>query len=229
METSKKNMTQVCLVFDDGFKKSCKRIAQLFEERNINATFAVLVNHEGFMPKFPKGNFELWNELQDRGHIIHPHGYDHEDLTTIPFSDAKIKIDKCLEYFERNLRGFDAKNSIYHFAYNRSTPAINSYLLKKVKAIRATGFKGEIGTGMNMSEDIENRIFNCSWHGPDYCDDHLLNTLKIAEKEQPILFMYMLHGLDEEGWGPIRETGLVNALNYIIKSKKLKIAEHDFI
>ncbi|GAB1855492.1 hypothetical protein MHTCC0001_03260 [Flavobacteriaceae bacterium MHTCC 0001] len=215
-------MTQVSLVFDDGFEKSCHQITEIFEKRDLKATLAVLVNHDGFMVDFPKGDFDLWNALKKRGHIIHPHGYDHTDLSKIPFEEAKAKIDQCLDYFDEYLEGFDASKSIYHLTYNRSTPEVDNYLLTKCRAIRTMGIEGEVGSGMNNENEIKTRIFNCSWHGPEHCDDHLMKTLKKAEKEQPKHFMYMLHGLDDEGWGPIHANALENILDYIIQSENLE-------
>lgn len=218
-------MTLISLVFDDGFRASCLRTAKIFEARGLRATFAVLVNHEGFMADFPKGDFELWNELQDRGHIIHPHGYDHTDLTKIPFEDARGKIDACLDYFTAHLKGFDPKKSVYHLTYNRSSPEVDTYLLTKVRAIRTTGPTGKAGSGMNGIAELEKRMYNCSWHGPEHGDESLMATIKRAEVEQPRLMMYMLHGLDEEGWGPIHADALENALDYIIASPVLKLSD----
>ncbi|MFK5972209.1 MAG: polysaccharide deacetylase family protein [Flavobacteriaceae bacterium] len=218
-------ITKVSLVFDDGFIKSCLRIAEIFEARNLSATFAVLVNHEGFMPDFSKGDFDLWNQLQNRGHVIHPHGFDHADLSKIPFKEAKAKIDACLDYFTDHLSGFDVKKSVYHLTYNRSTHEVDAYLLSKVRAIRTTGIEGKVGSGMNGKTEIESRIFNCSWYGPEPCGEHFMDTIKIAEKKQPEMMLYMLHGLDDEGWGSIRSDSLERALDYIIRSPLLNFAD----
>src|SRR5680860_607644 len=207
--------TKVSLVFDDGFVKSCLQIADIFESRELCATFAVLVDHKGFMPDFPKGDFALWKDLQDRGHIIHPHGYDHTDLSEIPFEEAKEKIDTCLHYFENHLVNFNPKKSVYHLTYNRSTPEVDTYLLSKVGAIRTTGLRGKVRSGMNGKSEIDKRIYNCAWYGPEHCDEHLISTIKLAEKERPELMMYMLHGLGDEGWGPIHADALEEALDYV--------------
>ncbi len=216
-----KNITSVSLIFDDGFVKSCLRISDIFEARGLRATFAVLVDHEGFMPDFPKGDFKLWNRLQYRGHVIHPHGYDHTDLSKVPLETAKTEIDSCLDSFSSNLENFNPKKTVYHLAYNRSSPQIEDYLLTKVRAIRTTGPDGNVGSGMNGKTELERGIYNCSWHGPEHCDGHLMSILKIAETKRPELMMYMMHGLEDEGWGPIHADALEEALDYIIKSSVL--------
>lgn len=214
--------SKVALVFDDGFTRSCLKIAELFEKRGLRATYAVLVDHENFMPAFPKGDFALWNALQARGHIIHPHGWDHADLTAIPHDEAVSRIDACLDYFSKHLENFDPAAAIYHATYNRMTPELCAYLLTKVRAVRCTGRVGAVGTGMNHEAELASRILTCTWHGPDPCDDHVLKSLAEAERRQPRLFLTMLHGLDDEGWGPIRSEALERALDFIQASAILE-------
>ncbi|MFD2256910.1 polysaccharide deacetylase family protein [Luteolibacter algae] len=219
--------TLASLVFDDGFEKSCLKIARIFEERNLHTTFAVLANPCGFLDEFPKGNFTLWNELQKRGHSIHPHGYDHSDLTKITFAEACSKIDACLAYFEQHLSGFNPKEVTYHLTYNRSTPEIDAYLLDNVRAIRTCGSHGLPGDGLLYSGQLSRRSLTCSWHGPDFCDEHLLEKLVAAAASEAPGFLYMLHGLEDEGWGPISEASLARALDFIIESPFLESATVD--
>ncbi|MBB6431706.1 polysaccharide deacetylase family protein [Algisphaera agarilytica] len=212
--------TQVSFIFDDGFEQSCLRVAELFETRGLHATFAVMAKPEGFLDEFPKGDFELWNQFQARGHGIHPHGLDHSDLAAIPYSEATAKIDECLAYFAEHLDGFSAADTPYHLTYNRSTPEVEQYLLQRVAAIRTCG-DGQPTDGLNDDQAIDRRSFTSAWHGPEPCDDHLLATLKNAEDSDAPLLLYMLHGLDQEGWGPISDNGLQRALDFIQASKTL--------
>ena len=214
-------MTRVSFVFDDGFTASCLKVAEIFEARNLHATFAVLADNNNFMPNIPKGNFSLWNDLQARGHTIHPHGFDHSDLSKIQYSKAVEKIDACLTYFTTHLSGFSPTNCIYHTTYNRTTPEIDAYLLSKVRAIRSNGPDGRVGSGLNCLENMRQRILTCSWHGPTQCDKHFWSTLLNAEKQQPALFLYMMHGVDNEGWGPVHSGTLLRSLDYILTSPSL--------
>ena len=61
--------------------------------------------------KHEVGNFNDWNALKKRGHEIMPHSWEHQNLTKIPFENAKELIDKCLNYFEENLDGY--KNLVF--------------------------------------------------------------------------------------------------------------------
>lgn len=212
--------TQASFIFDDGFKQSCLRIVDLFEARGLRATFAVMADPSGFLDEFPKGDFVMWNEFQARGHGIHPHGLDHSDLSAIPFEQATAKIDECFSRFGDQLEGFDPSATPYHLTYNRSTADVDRYLLERVRAIRTCG-DGEPTDGLSHEGDLSRRTFGCTWHGPDYCDDHLLASLQHAEGSASPLFLYMMHGLDGEGWGPIRESGLQKALDFVEQSDTL--------
>lgn len=212
----------VSFVFDDGFTDSCLKVADMFEARGLSATFAVLVNHDGFMPDFPKGDFALWQQLLERGHEIHPHGWDHSDLSKLPFEEAAQQIDGCLAHFAEHLDGFTAANAVYHLTYNRSTPEVDRYLLQRVRAIRTTGPQGIPTNGLNNQGDLKRRRFDCAWEGPLVCDEHLLTHLQGATSASDAAhFCYMLHGLDLEGWGPVSSLGLMRALDTIIESPDL--------
>jgi len=207
---------KVSFVFDDGFIQSCLKVAEIYEARGLRATFAVLVHHEGFMVDYPKGDMELWNELVSRGHIVHPHGWDHTDLTTISHEEACDSINRTIEYFKEHLTGFVPEDAIFHFPYNRSTPELESFTLERVGAIRTTGELGQVGDGCNSIKNVRERRYQCFWHGPEYCDAEVQSALAVAQRTAVEHFMVMLHGLDGEGWGPIRSLALESLLDQIM-------------
>jgi hypothetical protein len=43
----------------------------------------------------------------------------------------------------------------------------------------------------------------CISFGPGRCDDHLLRTIESFLAGPPGWLCYNLHGLDDEGWGPV--------------------------
>src|SRR5262245_3202465 len=126
----------VTLSFDDGFKKSCLEVADMYERRGLAACFNVVAtaHQPGFL--FPNetkrgepvGDFVLWNELQARGHEIMPHGYKHANKGELPFEEAKSLILQCLEVFDKNLRYFDRQRAIFNFPYNRTTPELEAWV-----------------------------------------------------------------------------------------------------
>src|SRR5207247_5069090 len=121
--------TKVGLIFDDGFAKSTLATAAVFERYQLPAVFAVLADPSSFVPGC--GGWAMWNELQQRGHIIHPHGQTHAKLTDLPPAQALELVGRCLDSFQENLDGFDAKNAIYAFSYNTPTPQAIQWLLPR--------------------------------------------------------------------------------------------------
>jgi peptidoglycan/xylan/chitin deacetylase (PgdA/CDA1 family) len=67
--------------------------------------------------RWPVGDFGLWNELKERGHEIMMHGYKHAHKNEIAFEEAKDLILKCIDYFSKNLKGFESKQSIFNFPF----------------------------------------------------------------------------------------------------------------
>src|SRR6267142_1654717 len=67
----------ITLSFDDGFKKSSIRTAEIFEKHKVAACINVIAtaHRPDFVlpnefPDWPAGDFGLWNELKQRGHEI---------------------------------------------------------------------------------------------------------------------------------------------------------------
>src|SRR5262249_6554154 len=68
----------VTLSFDDGFKKSFLRTAQIYEKFGLSACFNIVaaahlpgtIVIDDYMPREQFGDFGVWNELQDRGHEV---------------------------------------------------------------------------------------------------------------------------------------------------------------
>ena len=136
----------ITLSFDDGFEKSSIKTAEIFEKYGLSACINVIATAHLKNFSLPNeyhawkaGDFQLWNELKSRGHEIMPHSYDHQNLTEMPLEEAKDSILKCLDVFNTELNGFNAKESVYNFAYNASSPEIEEWLGTQVKAFRTGG------------------------------------------------------------------------------------------
>jgi len=118
----------ITLSFDDGFEKSSIKTAEIFEKYGLSACINVIATAHLNNFSLPNeyhawkvGDFQLWNELKSRGHEIMPHSYNHQNLTEMSFEEAKGSILKCLDIFNTELIGFNAKESVYNFAYNASS------------------------------------------------------------------------------------------------------------
>ena len=155
---------------------------------------------------WPVGDFDLWNELKGRGHEIMMHGYKHAHKNEIPFAEGKDLILKCIDYFSNKLKGFEPKESIFNFPFNASTPELEEWLPTQVKAFRTGGppinpvpYKGQVK-------------LTCSAFGPDNCEKHLDGEIDKLLKQPSGWLVYNTHGLNDEGWGPIRSQYLDDLL-----------------
>jgi peptidoglycan/xylan/chitin deacetylase (PgdA/CDA1 family) len=164
----------------------------------------------------PVGDWDLWNGLAARGHEIMPHGWDHANLAQVPFAEGCLNIDRCLAAFEKNLKGFRTGEAIFNFPYNASTPSLETYLMVKarVRAYRATGggktgppregsAAGHKSMAYNRWPSTRTARVTNSAFGPGNCEENLDRELDGFLTGTPGWFVYNLHGLDNEGWGPV--------------------------
>jgi peptidoglycan/xylan/chitin deacetylase (PgdA/CDA1 family) len=202
--------TRVALIFDDGFAKSTLATADIFDEYKLPAVFAVLADSSKFVPGC--GEWSMWNELQRRGHIIQPHGFDHTKLTDVPPAAAIDLVRRCLESFEQNLEGFDTKRALYAFTYNTPTPEAIEWLLPRVRAMR-------IGGDPLLSEaDLQSRVWRSQTDGPHDPYENFVHHFNRAREAKPAAFFYCLHGLDGQMWGATSSDNLRRILDVITQT-----------
>ncbi len=214
----------VTLSFDDGFRKSSIRTAQIFEKYDLSACINVIAtaHHQDFvLPNeyhdVPVGDFGLWNELKARGHEIMPHGYMHANLKEAPSERARDLILRCLDYFSRELKGFDPKEAIFNFPYNASSPDIEEWLVEQVRAFR-TG-----GDPVNPLPHAGQTRLTCTSHGPGNIDTHLTGEIDRLLARPSGWLIYNTHGLDEEGWGPLSADVLDRLLERLTAMESVRI------
>jgi peptidoglycan/xylan/chitin deacetylase (PgdA/CDA1 family) len=202
------------LSFDDGFVDSFTRVAAIYEKFGLSACLNVIATGHLIDPAtidewhagFPKGDFALWNQLKARRHEVMPHGYRHANKARMPFEEAKDLILKCLDVFSKNLDGFDAKQAVFNFPYNASTPEIEAWLPTVVGAFRTGGGALQPLPGPNTVK------VTSGGSGPGNCEDHLDQCVKDLLATESGWVVYNTHGLDQEGWGPIRASYLEERL-----------------
>lgn len=214
-ETESKKQTHIIsLSFDDGFRKSSIRTAEIYEKYGLSACLNVIASahKKGF--KMPNeyhegevGDFDLWNDLQSRGHEIMPHSYRHANLTELPFDEAKELIIKCLEVFSNELNDFRPEVSIFNFPYNASNAELEGFLKPLVRAVR-TG-----GSPVNELPYQDQFRLTCTSSGPDNIDKHLEQTIRSFLELPSGWLIYNTHGLDDEGWGPLSSSYLDELLS----------------
>ena len=198
----------VTLSFDDGFKKSSIKTAEIYEKHKLSACINVVASahmQEFRPPDYPtvvRGDFGLWNELQERGHEVMPHSHKHANLRQLPLADAKDLIRRCLDVFLKALKGFDAKKAVYNFAYNASTPDLEAWLPTQVRAFR-TG-----GGAINALPHEGQLKLTCTSFGPGNCEHAIDREIEKLLARETGWLIFNTHGLDDEGWGPITATYL---------------------
>ena len=208
----------VSLSFDDGFEKSSIKTAEIYEKYKMSACINVIASaHENQfeLPNeyhaWPVGDFELWNELQSRGHEIMPHSLKHTNLKESPLGKAQDLVQECLEIFEKKLDAFDSSRAIFNFPYNQSSPEIEEWILTKVRAFR-TG-----GPDINKLPHPGQSRLTCTSFGPGTIDDHLESRIQHLLALPEGWLIYNTHGLDDEGWGPVSSAYLDELLARMLK------------
>ncbi len=215
----------ITLSFDDGFKKSSIRTAQIYEKYNLSACINIVAtaglktfNPPGeYIAGSDRGDFDLWNELKQRGHEVMPHSYKHANLRQLPLAEAKDLIRRCLDYFSKELKGFDAKKAVFNFPYNSSTPELESWLPTQTKAFR-TG-----GGAINPLPHAGQVKLTCTGYGPGNCEKDIeANIAQLLGRDSGWL-IYNTHGLDGEGWGPITSGFLDKLLERLTAIKSVAV------
>lgn len=214
----------VTLSFDDGFKKSSIRTAEIFEKHKLSACINIIASAHlpGFeLPNeyhnWPVGDFGLWNELKQRGHEIMMHCYKHAHLDALSFNEGKELVLRCIDVFSKELKGFDPKESIFNFPFNASTPELEAWLPTQVKAFR-TG-----GPPLNPLPHKGQAKLTCTSHGPDNIDQHLDAEIKNLLAQPSGWLIYNTHGLDDEGWGPVSSSYLDQLLGRLTAIDSVEI------
>jgi len=220
------NITHIVSIsFDDGFEKSFIKTAEIYEKYKLSACFNVIASAHLKSFKAPDdyilpgivGNFQLWNDFQDKGHEVMPHGFKHANLARIPMNEAKILIDKSLDYFSENLNNFNPENSIFNFPFNSSTDELENWLNDKVLAYRTAG------GAVNALPHKGQKKLTCISAGPENIDNYFENQLKHFLSEPQGWFIFNAHGLDGEGWGPLSSVYLDELLDRLMGMAHVRI------
>ncbi len=221
-------MRYLTLSWDDGFRGSSLKTAEIFEEFGLRTEFNVIASAGESDERLPLnmqpgqpwggvyGDFGLWNELRARGHLVQPHGYRHADKSALPFQEARALILQCLEVFSKRLAGFEPSQTIFVFPYNASTPELEAWLPNLVRAFR-TG----PGPALNPLPTPQTvKLTTTGWEEAEPWLDRCLEDLHAAPEGWLI---YNVHGLDGEGWGPVRSEYLRQLLERLTTEPDLRI------
>ncbi len=210
----------ITLSFDDGFRKSFARTAAIYEKYMLSACLNVIAAGSPEAPYIkasPLGDFVLWNELKRRGHEVMPHGYHHENLQKLSFDEGSDLIRRCLGVFTEKLDGFDPKQAIFNFPYNASTPELEHWLPTQVRAFR-TG-----GEAIQSLPQPGRTKLTCTSFGPGNCEAAIDREIERLLARESGWLIFNTHGLDDEGWGPVRASYLERLLEKLLTIKTVEI------
>ena len=219
-------MHLITLSFDDGFLKSNLKIVEIYERHGLSACFNIVAT--AHRPEFqlpnpthraPVGDFGVWNELQARGHEIMPHGYRHADKSRMPLAEAQDLVRRCLDVFSAELRGFDPHRAVFNFPYNASSPELEGWMPSVVRAFRTEGPAGPI---MPLPHPGLVRLDTTS-AGPGNAEAAVDRWIAELLSRPSGWLLFCLHGLDDEGWGPIRAVYLERLLDRLVQIPTVRI------
>ena len=220
-------MHYLTISWDDGFKESSLKTASIYEQFGLHTEFNIVATAnlpENALPAdmhptarwgAAYGDFGLWNELQARGHYIQPHGYQHANKAKLPFDEACGLILKCLEIFSNQLNRFDPTKTIFAFPYNDSPPELEAWLPSVVRAFRT---KGPAINPFPTPQTV--KLTTGGWEDAEPELDRCLDEL-LARPDGWLI--YNAHGLDGEGWGPLRSDYLIRLFEKLITVPDFKI------
>lgn len=198
--------------FDDGFRASTLKTAELFERFGLRAEFNIVATFGDDKPDV-HGGWALWNDLVARGHSVQPHGYNHTDKSQVGFVEARDLILRCLDLFATNLHGFSPARSIFSFPYNAATPELERWLPTTVRAYRTAG---ETINPLPKADTV--RLTTGGWQDAEEWLDRYVDDLLARDHGWLI---YCAHGLDGEGWGPLRSEYLERLLERLVHTENL--------
>lgn len=204
--------------FDDGFRASSVRTAEIFERFGLCAEFNIVATSGENNPG-RHGNWALWNELSARGHSIQPHGYNHTNKAKISLGEAQDLILRCLSLFTENLSGFDASQAVFAFPYNASTPELEAWLPTVVRAFRTGANGGSSAINPLPRPETVKLLTGGSEDAEALLDRYIEELLRREEG----WLVYCAHGLDGEGWGPLRSEYLERLLDRLMQVDNLDI------
>ena len=217
-------MRYISFSFDDGFLASTIKTARIYEsfglkaEFNVTATFASgrIERTDSVVGEGEYAGFDMLNELQERGHVIQPHGYNHTDKTKVGLLEATDLVARCIDVFRQRLQGFEPARTVFCFPYNYSNKAIENHVESLFRAFR-TGYDRVINPIPDRSTKM---IYGDSWPDVEAKIDRSITQLLAMESGW---LVYNTHGLDGEGWEPISSEYLQRTLERLLRHEDVRI------
>ena len=212
----------VTLSFDDGFKRSSIKTAEIYEKHKLSACINVVASAhmKDFRPPdyadVPRADFGLWNDLKARGQS-HAARLQTRQQAESTVRRGETPDPRCFDVFDKELKGFDRKQAVFNFPYNASTPELEKWLPTQVRAFR-TG-----GGAINPLPYKGQTKLTCTSFGPGNCEAAIDREVERLLAKDSGWLIFNTHGLDDEGWGPIRAVYLERLLERLLIIESVEI------
>jgi peptidoglycan/xylan/chitin deacetylase (PgdA/CDA1 family) len=210
-------MRTVSFCFDDGFARTAAKAQRIFGERGLAACFAVLAAPQLAADRAIReaeiADWGVWREALAAGHDVEPHGWDHAHLGRIPLGAATDSVARTLDCFQHELPRFEPRTALFHAPYLAAPPAVVGWIGARMLGVRIGG----ADDGLNVGADLVlGGPVQCATHGPNLIDDWLADRLERFLARPEGWLVLALHGLDDEGWGPVTSHTLSAALDRLL-------------
>ena len=124
---------------------------------------------------------------------------------------TEVKVQKTSLTRDQELQiGKEAAGQVEREMEVVQTPEIEAWLGGRVRAFRTAG-----DPLMPLPGRGQQRV-TCTGFGPGRCDDHLSRTIESFLVGEPGWLCYNVHGLDDEGWGPLGSITLDRVLEHLL-------------
>jgi hypothetical protein len=119
--------------------------------------------------------------------------------------------------FSEKLEGFDPKQAVFNFPYTASTPELERWLSAQVRAFRTWG------EAINPVPHHGQVKLTCINFGPGNSEAAIDREIENLLARESGWLIFNTHGLDDEGWGPIRSTYLDRLLERLLAIETVEV------
>ena len=153
----------VSFTFDDGNKDNFTIAAPELEKRGWRGTFWLNCSRipGEVLGKKSKMTWDDVRDMHQRGHEMSNHGWDHKNLTKIPYEEAVIDIEKNDSAIFANI---GVRPATFCYAYNAKTPEIMALASKGRVGTRTRQYAfGEQSPDQQLRQRMDKAIAEEDW------------------------------------------------------------------
>ncbi len=170
VKVDEKCPTDICvyLTFDDGpYNPATPNVLNILKERGVVATFFLNANHWN---GDAKSKYDILKRIQNEGHPIGNHGYDHDPMTrkgynTSKTADVKSDFDRITKEFQEL---FTANGDVFPGFSSARLPGDGRYMSDYTKMITSEVKLAHIAWDFEFAPNgVFKHVSNKNWQGVD--------------------------------------------------------------